>query len=93
MEQQHFLTMFNFQHSQINQIRFYLLADLLLKYLKVYATSKIDVKKKHSPLHLRRSFKKQSSSEIPIHVQDVVSGLLNIPEQNGIISSKIKENS
>ena len=39
-EQQKFLTMFNFQHSQITQNEFEQLADLLLKYPKVFATSK-----------------------------------------------------
>ena len=37
--------MFNFQHSQITQKEFEQLADLLLKYPKVYATSKSDVGK------------------------------------------------
>ena len=51
-EQQKFLTMFNFQHSQITQKEFEQLADLLLKYPKVYSTSKVDVGKINSPLHL-----------------------------------------
>ena len=40
-EQQKFLTMFSFQYSQITQEEFEQLADLLLKYPKVYATSKL----------------------------------------------------
>ena len=44
-EQQRFLTMFNFQHSQILQKEFEHLADLLLKYPKLYATSKFDAVK------------------------------------------------
>ena len=44
--------MFNFQHSQITQNEFEKLADLLLKYPTVYATSKFDVGKTNSPLHL-----------------------------------------
>ena len=44
--------MFNFQHSQITQPEFEKLADLLLRYPTVYATSKFDVVKINSPLHL-----------------------------------------
>ena len=51
-QQQKFLTMFNFQHSQLTQNEFEKLADLLLRYPTVYATSKIDVGKINSPLHL-----------------------------------------
>ena len=51
-EQQKFLTMFNFQHSQITQNEFDKLAKLLLKCPKVYATSIFDVGKVSSPLHL-----------------------------------------
>ena len=43
--------MFNFQHSQITQNKFEQLAKLLLKYPKVYATSKFDVGKLNSPLN------------------------------------------
>ena len=39
-QQQKFLTMFNFQHSKLTQNEFEKLADLLLNYPKVYATSK-----------------------------------------------------
>ena len=42
-EQQIFLTLFNFQYSQITQNEFEQIADLLLKYPKVYATSKFDI--------------------------------------------------
>ena len=38
VEQQKFLTMFNFQHSQITQNEFEKLDDLLIKYKTVYAT-------------------------------------------------------
>ena len=55
--------MFYFQHSQITQKEFEQLADLLLKYPKVYATSKFDVGKENSPLNLTLKpdavFKKQ----------------------------------
>ena len=44
--------MFNFQHSQLTQNEFEKLADLPLKYPKDYATSKLDVGKINSPLHL-----------------------------------------
>ena len=44
--------MFNFQHSQITQQEFKQLADLLLKYPKVYATSKFDVGKINSSINL-----------------------------------------
>ena len=63
-EQQKFLTVLNFQHSQITQNEFDKLAELLLilKYPTVYATSKFDVGKNSSPLHLplkpERSFQK-----------------------------------
>ena len=42
-EQQKFLTMFNFEHSQITQKEFDKLAELLLKFPTFYATSKFDV--------------------------------------------------
>ena len=45
--------MFNFQRSQITQKEFEQLAELLLKYPMAYATSKFDVGKVNSPLHLR----------------------------------------
>ena len=63
-KQQNFLTMFNFQHSQITQNEFEKLADLLLRYPTVYATSKFDVKNKFtatSTFKNRRSFQKTKS--------------------------------
>ena len=51
-EQQKFLTIFNFQLSQITQQEFEQLAELLIKYPIVYATSKFHVGKTNSPLHL-----------------------------------------
>ena len=70
-EQQKFLTMFNFQHSHINQQKFDRLAELFLKYQMVYATPKFDVERIHSPLHLvfklDAIFKKQQTIEVPIH--------------------------
>ena len=44
-QQQKFLTIFNFQHSQVTQNEFEKLADLLLRY-PVYATSKFEWKNK-----------------------------------------------
>ena len=44
-KQQQFLTMFNFEHSQITQTEFDKLAKQLLNYSTVYATSKFDVGK------------------------------------------------
>ena len=41
----------NFEHSQITQKEFDKLAELLLKFPTVYATSKFDVGKIRSPLH------------------------------------------
>ena len=71
-EQQKFLTMFIFQHSQITQNEFNKLAKLLLKNPKVYATSKFDVGKTSSPPHLPLKldaiFKKQRSSKVPIRL-------------------------
>ena len=46
--------MFDFQHSQTTQKKFEQLAVLLLKYPKTYATSKFDIGKISSPLHLPR---------------------------------------
>ena len=87
--------MFNFQHSQIRQKEFEQLADLLLKYPKVYATSKFDVGKVNSPLILPLKpdavFKKQRASKVPIHLQDKVIQLLDILEQYEIISPVKKE--
>ena len=64
-EQQKFLTMFNFQHSQITQNEFDKLAKQLIKYSSVYATSKFDVEKVSSSLHLplKRSFQKAKSKQ------------------------------
>ena len=64
-ETQNFLTMFNFEHSQITQIEFDKLANQLLKYSTVYAASKFDVGKISSfftpPVKTRRSFQKIKS--------------------------------
>ena len=61
--------MFNFQHSQLAQIEFEKLADLLLRYPTVYASSKSNVGKINSPLHLplkpETIFKKQRASKVP----------------------------
>ena len=65
------LTMFNFHHSQITQKEFEQPAQLLLKYPMVCATSKSDVGKVNSTLHLPlkpdKIFKKQRVSKVPIH--------------------------
>ena len=86
--------MFNFQHSQITQKEFEQLADLLLKYPKVYATSNFDVGKVNSPLPLPLKpdavFKKQRASKVLIHLQDTVNQLFDILEQSEIISQVIK---
>ena len=94
-EKQKFLTKFNFQHSQITQKEFDKLAELLLKFPTVYATSKFDVGKISSPLHLPLKpdavFKKQRASKVPIHLQDKVNRLLDILEQYEIVSPVNKE--
>ena len=87
--------MFNFEHSQITQIEFDKLAKQLLKYSTVYATSKFDVGKISSSLHLPLKpdavFKKQRASKVPIHLHDKVNRLLDILEQYEIISPVNKE--
>ena len=87
--------MFNFQHSQINQQEFDQLAELLLKYLMVYATSKLDVSKLNSPLYLTlipdEFFKNQRASKVPIPLRDKVNRLLDILEQYEVISPLNKE--
>ena len=87
--------MFKFQHSQITQKEFEQLADFLLKNPKVYATSKFDVGKVNSSLHLSLKpdavFKKQRASKVSIHLQDKVNRLLEILEQYEIISPLNKE--
>ena len=94
-EQQKFLTMFNFQHSQITQDEFDKLAKQLLKYSIVYATSKFDVVKTNSSLHFPLEpdavFKKQRATKVPIHLHDKVNRLLDILEQYEIISPVNKE--
>ena len=79
-EQQKFLTMFNFEHSQVTQTEFDKLAKQLLKYSTVYATSKFDVGKSSSSLHLPLKpdavFKKQRASKVPIHLYDKVNRFL-----------------
>ena len=88
-EQRKFLTMFNF-NTQITQKEFEQLADLLLKYPKIYATSKLNVAKLNSPLNILLKpdivFKKQRASKVSIHSQDKVNRLLEILEQYEIIS-------
>ena len=73
-DQQKFLTMFNFQHSQKTQNEFDKLAKQLIKYSSVCATSKFDVGKVSSSLHLPLKpdavFKKQRASKVPIHLHD-----------------------
>ena len=70
-EQQKFFTMFNFEHSQITQTEFDKLAKQLLKYSTDYATSKFDLGKISSSLHLPLKpdavFKKQRAGKVPIH--------------------------
>ena len=94
-EQQKFLTMFNFEHSQITKKEFDKLAELLLKFPTVYATSKFDVVKFSSllllPLKPDAVFKKQRASKVPIHLQDKVNRLLDILDQYEIISPVNKE--
>ena len=94
-QQQKFLTMFNFQNSQVTQNEFEKLADLLLRYPTVFASSKFDVGKINSPLHLPLNpdavFKKQRASKVPVHLHDKVNRLLDILEQYEIISLLNKE--
>ena len=94
-DQQKFLTMFNFQHSQITQDEFDKLAKQLIKYSSVYATSKFDVGKISSSLHLPLKpdavFKKQRASKEPINLHDKVNRLLDTLEQYKIISPVNKE--
>ena len=89
-EQKKFLTIFNFQHFQITQNEFEKLADLLLKYPTVYATSKFDVGKINSPLHLPLKpgavIKKQRAIKAPFLLLDKVNRLIDIFEQYEIIS-------
>ena len=76
-DQQKFLTMFNFQHSQITQSEFDKLAQQLLKCSSAYETSKFDVEKVSSflqlPLKPDAVFKKQRASKVPIHLHDTVN--------------------
>ena len=44
--------MLNFHYSQINQQEFEQLAELLLNYPMIFTTSKVDVEKLVSTLHL-----------------------------------------
>ena len=94
-EQQKLLTMLNFQHSQITQSEFEKLADLLLRYPTFYATSKFDVGKIISPVHLPLKldavFKKQRESKVSIHLHDKTKRLLDILEQYENISPVSKE--
>ena len=94
-DQQKFLTMFNFQHSQITQDEFDKLAKQLIKYSSVYATTKFDVGKISSslrvPLKPDAVSKKQRASKVPIHLHDKKNRLLDILEQYKIISPVNKE--
>ena len=88
--------MFNFQHSHITQNKLEKLADLLINYPTVYATSKFDVGKVSSTLHVPLKpdavFKKQRASKVPIHLYDKVIRLLDILEEHAIISPKKEKN-
>ena len=79
-QQQKFLVMLNFQHSQLTQKEFEKVADLLYKHPKVYATSKFDVGKITSPLLKTLKpdavFKKQRASKAPIHLHDKVKRIV-----------------
>ena len=87
--------MFNFQHSQITQNEFDKLVKQLKKYSSAYATSKFDVGKFSSSLHLQLTpdavFKKQRTSKVPIHLHDEVNLLLIFLEQYEIISPVNRE--
>ena len=87
--------MFNFHYSQITQNEFDKLAKQLIKCSTVYATSKFDVGKISSSLHLLLKpdavFKKQRASKVPIHLYDKVKRLLDILEQYKILSPVNKE--
>ena len=87
--------MINFQISQINQQEFDQLSELLLKYPLAHATSYFDDEKISSPLHLPLKpdavFKKQRASKVPFRLQDKLIRLLDILEQNKIISPVIEE--
>ena len=87
--------MFNFEHSQITQMEFDKLAKQLLNYSTVYATSKFDVGRTSSSLHIPLKpdavFKKQRASKVPIHLHDKVKRLLDILEQYKIISPVNKQ--
>ena len=67
----------------------------MLKYPKDYSTSKVDVGKLNSPVHLPLKhdavFKKERASKFPFHLQDKVNRLLEILEQYEIISPVNKE--
>ena len=71
-----------FRYSQTTQKKFEHLAEFLVKYPKVYATSKFDIGKVKSLLHLSLKpdavFKKQGASKVPIHLQGKVNRLLDI---------------
>ena len=94
-EQQKFLTMLNFQHSQITQNEFEKLADLLLRYPTFYATSKFDVGKIFSPVHLPLKpdavFNKQRESKVSIHLHDKIKKLLDVLEHYENIPPVSKE--
>ena len=80
--QQKFLTMFNFQLSQITQQEFEQLAVLLFNYPIVYDTSQFDLGIVNSPLHLPLKldafFKKRPATKVPINLQHKINTLFDI---------------
>ena len=94
-EQQKFLTMFNFEHSQITQTEFDKLAKQLLKYSTVTQHQNLTLEKlvHHYTIPLKPDavFKKQRASKVPIHLHVKVNRLLDILEQYEIISPVNKE--
>ena len=74
--------MFNFQLSQITQQEFEQLAELLLNYPIVYATSQFDLGIVNSPLHLPLKpdafFKKRPATKVPINLQHKINTLFDI---------------
>ena len=66
-----------------------------MKYIRISATSKLNVEKIHSALHIPVKpdavFMKQRASKVPIYLEDRLNSFLNILEQYKIVSTVNKE--
>ena len=84
-----FINKFNFQFSDLTDIEYITLCNMLLKYKTCYATHKNDVGKISTPFRIRlkpnAQVTTQLPSKVPIHCRDKLNALLKELEKDNII--------